>query len=114
MHITGVASYLDRDLLTLSLESSGGQIVGSGSEVALSTTQLEPSQRTVTGHVSDGRGWHRGSSCRITYIKGQLLSAGTGPPRSAMCLSGEETEKGVVCYEIGDHDKQRIDMIFVF
>ena len=56
VHITGVASDPDNDPLIFSWESTGGQIVGSGSEVDLDTTHLEPSHYTVTGHVSDGRG----------------------------------------------------------
>jgi hypothetical protein len=51
-----VARDPDNDPLTFSWESTGGQIVGSGSEVELNTTHVAPSHYTVTGHVSDGRG----------------------------------------------------------
>jgi SH3 domain-containing YSC84-like protein 1 len=56
VHITAVASDPDNDPLIFSWESTGGQIVGSGSEVDLDTTHVAPSHYVVTGHVSDGRG----------------------------------------------------------
>lgn len=56
VHITGVAADPDNDPLTFSWESTGGRVVGSGSEVELDTTHVAPSHYTVTGHVSDGRG----------------------------------------------------------
>jgi lipid-binding SYLF domain-containing protein/outer membrane protein OmpA-like peptidoglycan-associated protein len=56
VRITGVATDPDNDPLTFSWETTGGQVVGSGSEVDVDTTHLEPSHYTVTGHVSDGRG----------------------------------------------------------
>ncbi|MGB7463774.1 MAG: YSC84-related protein [Candidatus Acidiferrum sp.] len=56
VHITAVASDPDNDPLIFSWESTGGQIVGSGSEVDLDTTHVAPSHYIVTGHVSDGRG----------------------------------------------------------
>lgn len=56
VHITSVAADPDNDPLTFSWESTGGRVVGSGSEVELDTTHVAPSHYTVTGHVSDGRG----------------------------------------------------------
>ncbi len=56
VHITGVAADPDNDPLTFSWESTGGRVVGSGSEVELDTTHVAPSHYTVTGRVSDGRG----------------------------------------------------------
>ena len=56
VHITAVAKDPDNDPLTFSWESTGGQIVGSGSQVDLDTTHVAPSHYTVTGHISDGRG----------------------------------------------------------
>jgi SH3 domain-containing YSC84-like protein 1 len=56
VHLTAVASDPDNDPLVFYWESTAGQIVGSGSEVDLDTTHVAPSQYTVTGHVSDGRG----------------------------------------------------------
>ncbi len=56
VHIIGVAVDPDNDPLTFSWESTGGQVVGSGSEIELDTTHVEASHYTVTGHVSDGRG----------------------------------------------------------
>ena len=66
VHITGVASDPDNDPLTFSWESTGGQIVGSGSEVDLDTTHVKPSNYTVTGHVSDGHGGTAGCQTEIT------------------------------------------------
>ena len=66
MHITAVASDPDNDPLTFSWESTGGQIVGSGSEVDLDTTHVAPSHYTVTGHVSDGRGGTADCHAEIT------------------------------------------------
>ena len=66
MHITAVASDPDNDPLTFSWESTGGQIVGSGSEVDLDTTDVAPSHYTVTGHVSDGRGGAADCHAEIT------------------------------------------------
>jgi len=40
VHITAVASDPDNDPLTFTWESTGGQIVGSGSEVDLDTTHV--------------------------------------------------------------------------
>ena len=68
VHITGVASDPDNDPLIFSWESTGGQIVGSGSEVDLDTTHLEPSHYTVTGHVSDGRGGIAVCRAEITLV----------------------------------------------
>jgi hypothetical protein len=56
VHITAVASDPDDDPLTFSWESTGGQVVGSGSEVDFDTIHAAPSHYIVTGHVSDGRG----------------------------------------------------------
>jgi hypothetical protein len=56
VHITAVAKDPDNDPLTFSWESTGGQIVGSGSQVDLDATHVAPSHFTVTGHISDGRG----------------------------------------------------------
>jgi hypothetical protein len=66
VHIIGVAVDPDNDPLTFSWESTGGQVVGSGSEVDLDTTHVEPSHFTVTGHVSDGRGGTAVCSAGIT------------------------------------------------
>jgi lipid-binding SYLF domain-containing protein len=66
MHITAVASDPDNDPLTFSWESTGGQIVGSGSEVDLDTADVAPSHYTVTGHVSDGRGGTADCHAEIT------------------------------------------------
>jgi outer membrane protein OmpA-like peptidoglycan-associated protein len=55
-NITATANDPDNDPLTYSWETSGGQIAGTGSTVELDTTGLAPSNYTVTGHVSDGRG----------------------------------------------------------
>ena len=66
VHITGVASDPDNDPLTFTWESTGGKIVGSGSEVDLDTTHVEPSHYIVTGHVSDGRGGTAGCQTEIT------------------------------------------------
>ena len=109
MHITGVASDPDNDPLIFSWESSGGQIVGSGSEVDLDTTQLEPSHYTVTGHVSDGRGGIAVCRAEITYIKGQLLSQEQDLLAQRCARAEQETEeRKSVRDQIGDHDKQRI------
>ena len=56
VHVTAVASDPDNDPLSFSWETSGGRIIGSGKEVDLDTTGLEPSRYTVTGQVNDGRG----------------------------------------------------------
>jgi lipid-binding SYLF domain-containing protein len=66
VHIIGVAVDPDNDPLTFSWKSTGGQVVGSGSEVDLDTTHVEPSHYTVTGHVSDGRGGTAVCSAGIT------------------------------------------------
>jgi outer membrane protein OmpA-like peptidoglycan-associated protein len=55
-NITATANDPDNDPLTYSWETSGGQVAGTGSTVDLDTTGLAPSNYTVTGHVSDGRG----------------------------------------------------------
>jgi lipid-binding SYLF domain-containing protein len=66
VHITAVARDPDNDPLTISWESTGGQIIGSGSEVELDTTHVAPSHYTVTGHVSDGRGGTADCHTKIT------------------------------------------------
>jgi hypothetical protein len=66
VHITAVASDPDNDPLSFSWESTGVQIVGSGSEVDLDTTHVEPSHYTVTGRVSDGRGGTADCHAEIT------------------------------------------------
>ena len=56
VHIHAVASDPDNDPLTFTWQLTGGNIVGSGSDVDLDTTGLAPSRYTITVRVDDGRG----------------------------------------------------------
>ena len=56
VHITASAINPSNDPLTYNWESSGGRIVGSGAEVELDTTGVQPSRYTVTGQLNNGRG----------------------------------------------------------
>ena len=56
VHIVAAASDPDNDPLTFVWQSSAGKISGSGNEVYLDTTGVNPSRYEVTGQVDDGRG----------------------------------------------------------
>jgi hypothetical protein len=59
------ASDPDNEPLTFTWESNGGRIVGSGAEVELDTTGVNPSRYEVTGQVTDGRGGS--AECRAEF-----------------------------------------------
>jgi hypothetical protein len=56
VRISATASDPDNDSLTFTWRSNGGQVVGSGAEVAVDTAGLAAGRYTVTGRVDDGRG----------------------------------------------------------
>jgi outer membrane protein OmpA-like peptidoglycan-associated protein len=65
---TGIAcngSDPDNDPLTYSYTSSGGQIVGSGSNVQFDSTGLQPGTYTVSCTVNDGRGASADASGKV-------------------------------------------------
>ena len=59
------ASDSDNERLTFTWESNGGRIVGSGAEVELDTTGVNPSRYEVTGQVTDGGGGS--AECRAEF-----------------------------------------------
>jgi len=76
VHITATASNPDNDPLTFAWQSSGGRIIGSGPEVELDTTGVEPSRYTVTGQVNNGRGGT--ADCRTEFSVEAPPPSGTG------------------------------------
>src|ERR1700730_11210663 len=62
--ITCNGSDPDNDPLTYSYASTGGQIVGSGSNVQFDSTGLQPGTYTVTCTVNDGRGASAAASAK--------------------------------------------------
>jgi len=76
VHITASASNPSNDPLTFAWQSSGGRIVGSGPEVELDTTGIEPSHYTVTGQINDGRGGT--ADCRAEFSVEAPPHSGTG------------------------------------
>jgi outer membrane protein OmpA-like peptidoglycan-associated protein len=54
--INASASDPDNDRLNITWRTSGGQVVGSGTNVQLDTTGLSAGRYTVTGRAEDGRG----------------------------------------------------------
>ena len=65
VHIMATASDPDNERLTFTWESNGGRIVGSGAEVELDTTGVNPSRYEVTGQVTDGGGGS--AECRAEF-----------------------------------------------
>jgi outer membrane protein OmpA-like peptidoglycan-associated protein len=63
--ITCSGSDPDNDPLTYSYTSTGGQIVGSGSNVQFDSTGLQPGTYTVTCTVNDGRGATADASAKV-------------------------------------------------
>jgi len=76
VHITASASNPSNDPLTFAWQSSGGRIVGSGPEVELDTTGVEPSHYTVTGQMNNGRGGT--ADCRTEFSVEAPPHSGTG------------------------------------
>ena len=68
VRIHAVASDPDNDPLTFAWQSSGGNIVGSGSDVELDTSGVAPSRYTVTGRVDDGRGGTADCSAEVIVV----------------------------------------------
>ena len=65
VRITANASDAEGDALTYTWRTTGGQIVGSGSNVQLDTSGLSSGSYTVTGRVEDARGGAGDCSTRV-------------------------------------------------